>query len=235
MPNRTLCIKEIGEVEFCRNKRAKYLRITIKSQGKIRVTIPARYSYREAEEFVIQKLDSIKSHLEKINKGKQIYSENSEFSTRNFRLEIQKHSINRCAYILKEGVLRFYYPEDADISNPQIQGYIKNSVIEALRYEAKLYLPQRVEQLAGKYGFNYKKVYVKNLKSRWGSCSSVNNINLNLHLMRLPDYLTDYVILHELAHTREKNHGKNFYNLLNKFVRDSKKLDKELKSYPIEL
>ena len=102
---------------------------------------------------------------------------------------------------------------------------------ELLRKKAKNYLPGRVEELAERHGLSYNRVFVKNLKSRWGSCSSKNNINLNLHLMRLPEPLVDYVILHELAHTKEKNHGKGFRNLLNSFVADSRVYDKELKNY----
>lgn len=105
--------------------------------------------------------------------------------------------------------------------------------ITALRLEAKNYLPERVKMLSQKHALSYKKVFIKNLKSRWGSCSAKNNINLNLHLMRLPCQLIDYVILHELAHTQEKNHGRNFWNLLNSLVINAKELDKELKSHSI--
>lgn len=102
---------------------------------------------------------------------------------------------------------------------------------EVLRFRAKSYLPARIEELSRKHGLNYNKIFIKNLKSRWGSCSAKNNINLNLHLMRLPENLIDYVLLHELAHTKEKNHGKNFRNLLNIFMPNAKFLDKELKNY----
>jgi len=74
----------------------------------------------------------------------------------------------------------------------------------ALRKEAKDYLPQRTELLAAAHGFKYSGVTVKNISSRWGSCSSTNHINLNIHLVRLPEHLSDYVILHELTHTVHK-------------------------------
>jgi predicted metal-dependent hydrolase len=105
--------------------------------------------------------------------------------------------------------------------------------IKELRKKAKNYIPERVQQLSERHNLKYKQVFVKNLKSRWGSCSSANNINLNLHLMKLPEYLIDYVILHELAHTKEKNHGKNFWNLLDILTGNAKLLDKELKKHSI--
>lgn len=83
-----------------------------------------------------------------------------------------------------------------------------------LRKEAKQWLPQRLESLAQKYGFSYGRVAIKNNRTNWGSCSARNNINLNLHLMRLPEHLRDYVILHELCHLRHHNHGKEFHRLL---------------------
>jgi predicted metal-dependent hydrolase len=85
---------------------------------------------------------------------------------------------------------------------------------EALRKKAKEYLPQRVALLAKKYRFRYNKVYIKKNRTNWGSCSSLGNINLNIHLMRLPEELCDYVIIHELAHLIHRNHGREFHNLL---------------------
>jgi len=107
-----------------------------------------------------------------------------------------------------------------------------NSFIEELRKNAKKILPDRTMQLADIHGFMCRKIFLKNMKSRWGSCSLINNINLNIHLMRLPDYLIDYIILHELCHTVEKNHSQNFWNLLNKCTENKAKMfAKELRNY----
>ena len=69
------------------------------------------------------------------------------------------------------------------------------------------------------------------MKTLWGSCSSQGNINLNIHLMRLSDDLVDYIILHELAHTVEQNHGKMFWALLDSIMGDSRLIRKKLKDY----
>ncbi len=88
--------------------------------------------------------------------------------------------------------------------------------IARLRAQAKQFLPNRVEVLAKRFGFTYNKITVKDIRSRWGSCSSMNNLNFSLYLMDLPDDLVDYVILHELCHTVHRNHGPHFWDLLNR-------------------
>ena len=85
--------------------------------------------------------------------------------------------------------------------------------------------------LARCHGFTYNKVFVKNQRTLWGSCSAANNINLNVSLLGLPDELRDYVILHELVHTRHKNHGRAFWTALNRLVGDGKGLQKRLRRY----
>ena len=101
------------------------------------------------------------------------------------------------------------------------------------REHARVVLSHRLHQLATKYGFQYNKVSIKNQETRWGSCSVKNNINLNMKLTQLPKVLMDYVILHELVHTRIKNHSKDFWTELDKIVGKAKQLDRELKKWSI--
>lgn len=86
--------------------------------------------------------------------------------------------------------------------------------VAQLRLQAKEYLPKRLSDLASKNGFEYNQVRIKHNVSNWGSCSSKGNINLNLNLMRLPEDLRDYVLLHELCHLKHMNHGPEFHRLL---------------------
>lgn len=104
---------------------------------------------------------------------------------------------------------------------------------EALRAEAKRVLPQRLEHLAHMYGFEYNSVRIKHNVSNWGSCSVKGNINLNLNLMRLPEYLRDYVMIHELCHLRHMNHGPEFHALLASLCPEYKTYRKELKEYKL--
>ena len=98
--------------------------------------------------------------------------------------------------------------------------------------EAKVILSKRVEELAQRHGFRYNKVSVKRMSSRWGSCSAKGNINLNIKLLKLPDHLRDYVILHELVHTIHKNHGALFWKTLSDVCDsgDAKTLQRKLTS-----
>ena len=98
---------------------------------------------------------------------------------------------------------------------------------------ARLPLEKRIVYLAGQHNFKFEKLFIKNQKTRWGSCSSKNNINLNAKLLHLPDKLVDYVIMHELVHTQVKNHSKEFWLMLTSYFPDTKECDRELKKYKL--
>ena len=98
---------------------------------------------------------------------------------------------------------------------------------------AKQRLVNRLDELCKQNGFMYNRVSVKNQKTRWGSCSAKNNINLNVNLAGLPGELIDYVLFHELVHTKIKDHGKLFWQELSKFIKDPKSLDKKLRRYAL--
>lgn len=103
--------------------------------------------------------------------------------------------------------------------------------IEELRAQAKAVLPQRLSVLAAQYGFTYNQVRIKHNSSNWGSCSSLGNINLNLNLMRVPEDLRDFVMLHELCHLRYMNHGAEFHALLESVCPDHRAKQRALKEY----
>lgn len=93
--------------------------------------------------------------------------------------------------------------------------------ISELRRRAKAELPQRLAQLASRYGFVYNRVAIKHNATNWGSCSTKNNINLNINIVRLPLVLQDYILLHELCHLRHHDHGDGFHLLLEHLLTDN--------------
>lgn len=105
--------------------------------------------------------------------------------------------------------------------------------IEEWRAEAKRILPARLAELAKEYSFEYNQVRIKHNVSNWGSCSRKGNINLNLNLVRVPEDLRDYVLLHELCHLRHPNHGPEFHALLESLCPNHKVKEKELRKYRI--
>lgn len=228
-------IEGIGTVLFQPSKKAKRLSIKLKPFEPIKVVVPVTMHAKEALNFVHSNKKWILENMSKV-KAKEndltIFDENTEFSTRSFALRIKQSQLSQVRMQLKEGILTIEYPQHHDVKSVPIQENIRYGIEEALRVTAKNYLPRRLHELAQLHGFSYNRIFIKNLKSRWGSCSYVNNINLNLHLMRLPDRLIDSVLLHELCHTVEKNHGPNFWRLLDKVTNGkARMLDKEMKNY----
>lgn len=106
---------------------------------------------------------------------------------------------------------------------------------DLLRQRALEYLPGRTAELAAEHGFSYRRVSIRRSRTRWGSCSAVNNINLSIFLMQLPRHLADYVILHELVHTVHRNHSPAFWNLLDEHTGNARALAREIKKFRITL
>ncbi|MCX4274559.1 MAG: DUF45 domain-containing protein [Candidatus Gastranaerophilales bacterium] len=160
---------------------SKNIRISVKPDGRVLVTMPKNASFLRAKEFVLKNKDWIKERVSK--------------------------------------------------STPKTRE--NEAVIEERRKLAHKILPKRLDELARKYGFKYAKVFVKNQRTVWGSCSYRNNINLNLNLVALDSEFIDYVLLHELTHTVHKNHQKAFYDLLTKNMPNALDVQKRLKKIKI--
>ena len=121
---------------------------------------------------------------------------------------------------------------DSDISDNNIQQIINKGITEVLRREAKEYIPQRVEEIAQRTGLGFRSVSVRATRSKWGSCSSRNDLSMSVYLMLLPDHLIDFIIIHELCHTVHRNHSAAFHALVDHHVGGrEKELNRELKQF----
>ena len=102
---------------------------------------------------------------------------------------------------------------------------------KVLMKKAREYLPYRLEYFAKLYGYKYDKCRLTHANTRWGSCSSKKTISLNIGLMKLPEKLRDYVILHELAHLNHMDHSKAFWAEVYEHDKNYKAHDKKLKMF----
>ena len=226
------------EIKLKKSFKAKNISIKIKPFEGILVTVPMLVSFKLAEDFVKTKIKWINKNLNKVQKQEQSYtffSANSSFKTRSHLVNITSTELSKNTVHIENTNVKVLISKKLSISSEENQLYIRNIILEIWRKEAKEYLPKRVKALAIDHDFNYQKLTIKNTKSRWGSCSFDNNINLSLHLMRISNELIDYVILHELVHTKVKNHSSKYWETLEKHCPNSKILDKELKKYSLRI
>lgn len=232
--SKTVFVNGVGNVVLTRRKTCKRLLIRINMNREVNVSIPYRVSLDDGERFLLEKIDWIKDTSQKIKtkqESRTIFDENTEFSTQQRKLVIRRISGPKFQLEFLKDTILINVPISLNIQESLVQKSIKKILVHAFRLEAAENLPQRVAFLAKKHGFNFEQVRVKNASSRWGSCSFRNNINLNIHLIRLPEELSDYVIIHELVHTVHKNHGPHFWDLLEKTAGNAKEKANMLRNF----
>lgn len=222
----------LGKVTVIRSVRARRLSLSVRAGGEVRLTVPAGIGSRTALRFLEEKADWALRAKERMAERypKQIIA--MPYATRSHVLRLYPCPSSGCSVRVSDGVIRVSYPSSTRYDDPNVQQAIRNGIETAWRIEAKNYLPERVEVLSRALHFPCGAVTVRNTRSRWGSCSVDNRISLSIQLMKLPDRLIDYVIIHELCHTRIKNHGPRFYELLDRMTGGHHEaLRKELKGF----
>lgn len=127
-------------------------------------------------------------------------------------------------------------PPHTQFDDETLQAWLRRVVVEAMRRQAKQILPPRLSGLARHHGLTFRNLKINTGHTRWGSCSAAGDINLSCYLMLLPARLVDYVLLHELSHTREMNHGERFWQLLDRLTEgQAKALRQEIRQYSTQL
>ena len=213
-----------------RRRGTRSLKLALKSDGSIRVSVPYGIPEFAATTFVKSKSEWIKANLVVA----PIVRNNSHIG-KSHRLTIEFSDASRHSTKISSTDIIVRLPVGSIIEDERSQNIIKKACEKALLIEATNLLPQRLDSIATKTKINYKANTIKKLKSRWGACDNHSNITLNSFLIQLDWSLIDYVICHELAHTKFHNHQSEFWNLVAKISPDYKKLRKELKQKPTDV
>jgi predicted metal-dependent hydrolase len=208
----TIIDEEFGEVTLRRSVRASSVRIRIAPDGRLKASLPLY-----APAFLVKRL--IKTSRLQL---RELLQEHHTTTVFNPGMQIGKsHTLTvrptrgRQAVATRHGQqIVVELPEGQTLTMPAVARVVRDAVITALRIEAKSYLPKRLSFLASKHGFTYQKVRFSHASGRWGSCSSSGTISLNIALMKLPFELIDYVLIHELSHTKQMNHSNSFWELV---------------------
>lgn len=201
--------------EIVYSKR-KTLSITVSADNKITLRCPIGYSRERAERFLIEKSDwieeAVKRNERKLNLNANIFA-------------YEKVLVNGQKLPLYIGCKKKEITESGVF-------------VKSLKDLKKLYtdcfeesFKNRLQEVSAQTGLKFNSVQIKSYKSRWGSCDGGNNISFNYRIFMLPEYIRYYIIVHELCHTVQHNHSQRFWQLVEKFVLDYKKVKKALHGY----
>jgi predicted metal-dependent hydrolase len=233
MPVKQVVVPQLGTLQLTKRKGSRSIRLSITSDGVVRVSMPTWLPYQAGISFAQTKVDWITSQLAQT---RPVVLENGQALGKAHHLLLQASlSAKTITSRLKDTQAFVSYPAEMSATNPNVQKIARQVAIRALRSEAEALLPQRLQTLAQQGGFSYKSVQVKQLKRRWGSCNQQQEIVLNLFLMQLPWLLIDYVLWHELTHTKYLHHAEDFWDELTRHVPKAKELRRQIRIYNTDI
>lgn len=201
---------EFGKITVRRSPRSRQVRVRVAPDGSLRASLPTYAPASLIKKLLKNSRVDLRRVIDKSRSG-ITYSDRMTIG-KSHQLILAPASEIKVTRQKQQIIVEM--PPSKSLNDPDIIQKIRPVIIAALRLEAKSYLPKRLAFLATKFGFSYQKTRFSHAGSRWGSCSSSGTISLNIALMKLPFELIDYVIIHELAHTRQMNHGPKFWELV---------------------
>ncbi len=206
------------QVEY---RQVKYIRLQVRASGQVRMVVPPDCDeadivriYRDRQAWIEAKRDGWRQRQETARPpaGKfWLFGEAHGF-------ELDPTSGEGGQIDSERKIVR----ASVDLSDPQ-------KLERWYRQQAHAYLPARVAELGQRHGFVWHRVYIRDQRTKWGNCSSLGNISLNWRLIRLPVWVSDYIILHELTHLRVMNHSREFWERLATICPDYQKAEHYLK------
>jgi predicted metal-dependent hydrolase len=217
---------EFGKITIRRSANASQVKLRVASDGKLRASLPLYAPLFLVKRLVKSSRAEIRDLLKRSDSGTK-YEPGMEVG-KSHTLIVKPTATTKVTRSKNQIIV--HLAEQDSLDDPEVVRLIKDMVIKVLRREAKGFLPRRVKYIADKYGFEYQTIRFSHASSRWGSCSSKGTLSLNIALMKLPFELIDYVLVHELAHTKQMNHSPEFWAIVEAILPDYKELRKVIKT-----
>lgn len=202
---------EFGEIIIKRTARARAIRIHIGTDGRYVVSAPRLTPVA----FIKLTVNSSRAELRKLSvqtSHSTPYTDGQTIGQSHRLAVVPTHMVSAPATKVERQRLLVLLPPGSSLEQPDVQQQIRDNVTKILRKEAKAYLPGRLAAMAAQHGHTYERVRFSHSSGRWGSCSSTGTISLNIALMKLSPELIDYVLAHELSHTKQMNHSRAFWD-----------------------
>lgn len=196
------------------SSRSHRLTIKLDSSGNVIVTAPSRYPKYRIAEFVESARGWIQAQQSAaVIKPVLLSTTNVYYFGKNYEVKVSR-SFDGSVKVGKEIIIAspLQSTKVADATIALLSDWLKNRAVE--------YISKRVYELSERMGTEFHGLAFKQQKTRWGSCSSQKNLNFNWKLIHAPTDVIDYVIIHELAHTKHMNHGKAFWEYVTSFDPD---------------
>lgn len=210
-----------------RRKGQKHLRLRVNSDGKVILSAPNRYPMFLLKEFLNNKKDWMKKH----SFSQQTFIDGVVlFSGESIHIE-QTSKRNKTEY--RDNKILFYLSDDP--TSDKAQKYIKKQIIKHYSDTLINILDERLEHFSKMTSYKHKSMRIGHFKSKWGSCDNKKNIKFSIYLISVDSYLRDYVVLHELVHTKYMNHSKDFWRAMELYMPDYKDRQKQLKNKKMTL
>ena len=191
------------QVDFVRHPRARCYRLMLRRNGTARVTVPHRGTLTEAKSFLEKNLAWLSHRLQKAAEQPAALRAYGDGLPVWFRGEAVTLHVDQATRSAKLGGFQFGLRPHGRSLAVQVETALWNL--------ARRELPPLVAHQAALHGFTVQSISVRNQRTRWGSCSPRAGISLNWRLVQTPEFVRDYIILHELAHLRHLNHSKRYW------------------------
>lgn len=211
------------------HRLARNVTMRVKADG-LHLTVPPYSKTSEVLKILLPYRERLLESYNKVRKKRIDYNYCIEAPC--FHLYVKPGHLKHFTVREEGEEMYIYCPENVEFASEDVQKLLRAAILRAMKRRASDCLPPLLSMWAERFGLSYKKVRINGACSRWGSCSSTGTISLSCYLMLLPSHLMDYVLLHELAHTKEMNHGPEFWKLLNQFTDDcALQLRSELRTF----